>query len=108
MKNFPDFVPLSTKSNVVYYNYTGDVAEMYLYESAYYFKLAKIQMEHMEVLSSEKDINHDRFIDEVGDATIKSTMQVYIDGLKKLRQHLPDGKEQKMVDDIIKCISPFL
>lgn len=89
-------------------NYIGHVAEMYLYESVYYFKSAKIQMELMEVFSSEKDKNHDKFIDEVGDVTIKSTMQVYIDGLKKLRQHLPDGKEQKMVDDIIKCISPFL
>lgn len=88
--------------------YNGDVAKMYLYESAYYFIRAKIQMEKMEVLSPEKDENHSKFIEEVGLNTMISTCKVYNAGLNKLETNIPDGNEKEIIGKIIEAIEPYV
>lgn len=86
----------------------GDVAEMYLYESAYYFIRAKVQMEKMEALSPEKDLGHRKFLEEVGLNTMNSTCKVYDAGLEKLKANIPDGEEKEIIEKIIKAIEPYI
>lgn len=88
--------------------YSGDVADMYLYEAVYYFTQAKIQMEEIELLSPEKSSEHQKFIDEIGEMTIKCTCKVFHSGLIKLFEQLPDGKEKKDIGDIRDALEPYL
>ena len=88
--------------------YMGDVAEMYLYEAVYYFMQAKIQMEEMELLDTEKSAEHDKLIKEIGQNTIETTCKVFHSGLKKLYGQLPEGTENELIGDIIKSISPYI
>lgn len=69
--------------------YKGNVAEMYLYGSAYYFIQAKIQIEEMESLDPEKNKAQDKFINTIGINTIQSTCKVFAVGLKKLEKIFP-------------------
>lgn len=87
--------------------YSGSVAEMYLYEASYYFIQAKLEMEYMELLNPEKNKNHLKFIDEIGENTIISTCKVYKDGLNKLFAHLPKGTEKGTINKIIQAIEPY-
>lgn len=88
--------------------YKGDVATMYLFESAYYFIRAKVQMEKMEALSPEKDEGHIKFLEEVGLNTMISTCKVYNAGLKKLQERIPDGTEKEIIGKIITAIAPYI
>lgn len=88
--------------------YKGDVAEMYMYESEYYFMRAKMQMEQMDALSPEKDEEQNEFIKEVGFNTIKSTCKVFNAGLEKLEEHISNGTEKEKVGGIIEAIKPYL
>ena len=88
--------------------YDGDVAEMYLYEAAYYFIQAKIQMEEMELLDPEKNEEHEQFISEIGLKTIESTCKVFYAGLKKLYNKMAEGKEKRDIKNIIESIKPYL
>ncbi len=85
-------------------NYDGDVATMYLYEAAYYFKEAKVQMEEMGLLTGESGIKHQEFIDQIGANTVRSTCEVYLHGLEKLYGQIPDGSEKARVKDIATAI----
>lgn len=89
-------------------DYEGDVATMYLFESAYYFIRAKIQMEKMEALSPEKNEGHIKFLEEVGLNTMKSTCKVYNAGLEKLLERIPTGTEKDTIIDIHKAIEPYI
>ena len=88
--------------------YRGDVSEMYLYESAYYFIRAKIQMEEMELLSPEKNENQDKFVNEIGLNTIKSTCKVFNSGLNKLYQNIPEGTEKIVIKNVMDSIKPYI
>lgn len=88
--------------------YEGEVATMYLFESAYYFIRAKVQMEKMEALSPEKDEGHIKFLEEVGLNTMNSTCKVYNAGLKKLQERIPDGTEKEMIEKILTAIEPYI
>lgn len=87
--------------------YKGNVAEMYLYEAAYYFIQAKIEMEYMELLDPEKGDNQQKFIEEIGEHTIRSTCKVFMDGLNKLYNNLPKGTEKETINTIIQAIEPY-
>lgn len=89
-------------------DYRGDVSQMYLYEAAYYFIQAKIQMEEMELLSPEKNKNQDQFIKEIGLNTIKSTCMVFNSGLSKLFHNIPEGTEKRLIKDVIDSIKPYI
>lgn len=88
--------------------YKGNVAEMYLYEAAYYFIQAKIEMEYMELLDPEKEEKQEDFIEEIGKNTIKSTCKVFMEGLNKLYNNLPKGTEKDTIKNIIDAINPYL
>lgn len=88
--------------------YKGDVAEMYLYESSYYFIRAKVQMEKMEALSPEKNERHRKFLKEVGSNTMRSTCKVYKAGLEKLKAQIPDSDEKNIIGKIINAIDPYI
>lgn len=88
--------------------YKGNVAEMYLYESEYYFIQAKIQMEQMEALSPEKGEEQSEFIKEVGYDTIKSTCKVFLAGLIKLEEHIPNEADKGKVNCMIEALEPYL
>lgn len=88
--------------------YKGDVSEMYLFEAAYYFVQAKIQMEEMELLSPEKSSTQKKFVEQIGLKTIESTCKVYNAGLIKLVNAMPNGKEKEQIKKIIESIQPYL
>lgn len=89
--------------------FIGDVAKLYLYEAVYYFQQAEIQMEEMELLYSEKNKNHEKFVNEIGKNTIRSTCKVFDGGLRKLENQLDDNEpEKEIVSSIIRVIQCHL
>lgn len=88
--------------------YKGDVAEMYMYESEYYFMRAKMQMEQMDALSPEKNEDQNEFIKEVGLNTISSTCKVYKAGLEKLEAQIHGEAEKDIIGKIVEAIDPYI
>lgn len=88
--------------------YKGNISNLYLYETVYFFIEAKKEMEYMELLDSEKGINHQKFIVELGENTINTTCKVFMDGLNKLYNNLPNGIEKETINTIRQAIKPYI
>lgn len=88
--------------------YKGNISILYLYEAVYFFIEAKKEMEYMELLDSEKGVNHKKFIAELGENTINTTCKVFMDGLNKLYNNLPNGIEKETINTIRQAIKPHI
>ncbi len=88
--------------------YEEQVDKMYLFEAAYYFKIAKKEMEAMKLIDPEKNKNSDELIELIGKDTIKITIDVFQESVGKLKEHIPNSQEKKDMEDIFVSLEIYL
>lgn len=75
-------------------NIEPDIRNMYLYEATYYFIQAEDQIEEMEIFDDTSQAYNKELIDEIGYATLFTTLEVFQNGVKKVMNKMPQSKEE--------------
>lgn len=73
-----------------------EIKNMYLFEAAYYFSQAEMQIELMELFDDKKEVYNKEFIDEVGYETLLTTLLVFQNGVKNVMNKMPKAEEKIM------------
>lgn len=87
--------------------YETKTDQMYLFEAVYYFKIAELEIESMELFDTQKNEYNDKLILKIGIKTICSTLTVFKLGLDKVYDHLPDSDEKKLINDIRNLVNTY-
>lgn len=87
--------------------YKTKVEKMYLFEAVYYFKLAELEIESMELFDTEKNEYNDLLLLKIGIETIRSTLLVFESGLRKVYTHLPQSDEKDLVKNIANSVKTY-
>lgn len=72
----------------------SEIKKMYLFEATYYFMQAEDQIEEMEIFDDTSEVYNKELIDEIGYATLYTTLEVFQNGVKNVMDKMPKLKEK--------------
>lgn len=76
-------------------DFQSSVEQMYLFEAAYYFQLAKDEFDTINIIDLSGDAISRKLLEHIGTSTVLSTLTVYADSLSKLLDHMADSVEKQ-------------
>lgn len=75
-------------------NIETEIKNMYLYEATYYFIQAEDQIEEMEIFDDASEVYNKELIDEIGYATLFTTLEVFQNGVYNVMNKMPKSEEK--------------